>query len=127
VADDSTWGTGATRYHWDPDVRAVVQRALKRFPRASANTYVCHPYCGWGQRSVDFWGPGGRGDPIGEHTGELLLDFLFTLEGRPNIRHWIYRHRWWTSWGGYGVWSRNDHIGNLRHVHLTYHPVPPLR
>lgn len=121
------WGSGATRYHWEPDVHDVVQKLRKRFPRVTCNTYVCHPYCGWADRSVDVWGPGGRGDAIAPDLGEASLHFLFTLPGRPLIRHYIYEHTLWTSWGGKSYWSRDDHSGGLRHVHVTYHPVPPLR
>lgn len=124
---DGHSGIGETRYHWDPDVRNVVQRTLKRFPRATANTYTCHPFCGWGSRSVDFWGHGGRGHALSGLTAERLLDFLFTLPGKPFMRHYILEHVIWTSFGGYSVWPADDHSGRLRHVHVTYHPVPPIR
>lgn len=124
---DGVSGEGATRHTWDSDVREVVQRTLKRFPHVTANTYVCHPFCGWERRSADFWGAGGRGDSIPQHTGEILVDFLLDLPGRPFIRHYIYQHTLWTSFGGYSRWSRDDHSGILRHVHVTYHVVPPIR
>lgn len=115
------WGSGATRYHWTPEVSAVVQRVLNEFPTVTANTYVCHPWCGWAPVSVDFWGSGGRGDPIPEATGYRLRRFLMQLKGRPFIRHTIFEHQIWTSWGGYSFWTRNDHTGPLRHVHVTYY------
>lgn len=117
------WGSGATRYVYAPAVERVVQSVTQRFPLTSANTYVCHPWCGWGKWSVDFWGPGGRGDPIRPETAERTLRFLYALPGLPNIRHTIYEHRIWTSWGGLSYWSRNDHTGPLRHVHVTYYPM----
>lgn len=70
--------------------------------------------------SVDYWGPGGRGDPIGRELGWDLLDFLMDLPGRPFLRHTIYQHQLWTSWGGISTWTRDDHSGALRHVHSTY-------
>jgi hypothetical protein len=124
VAEDPRhpWGTGATRYHWTPQVSANVQRVLTRYPRVTANTYVCHPWCGWADVSVDFWGNGGRGDPLPTELGENIRHFLMNLRGLPNIRHTILNHQLWTSWGGYTVWSRDDHTGGLRHLHVTYWP-----
>lgn len=124
---DGHSGLGRTTYNWDSDVERVVQLLFKRFPHVTANTYVCHPYCGWASRSVDVWGPGGRGDGLREHLSELVLDFLFTLPGKPHIRHYILDHTLWTSFGGYSYWAAKDHTGRLRHVHVTYHPVPPIR
>lgn len=118
------WGTGATHYHWDPDVANVVQRLRKEFPAITANTYTCHPWCGWAGRSVDVWGRGGRGDSIGRELGQSSLDFLFNLSYGPWMRHWIFEHTIWTSWGGKSRWSADDHSGRLRHVHVTYYPVP---
>jgi hypothetical protein len=115
-----TSGLGATHYMWRPDCERVVRAAEKRFPRTKANTYYGHPFPGWGHQSADFWGVGGRGDSIPEHTGELLLDWLMELEWGPNIRHTIFRHSLWTSFGGYSPWPADDHSGALRHVHVTW-------
>lgn len=117
---DGVSGLGATRYHWVPPVRQVVTKTLNRFPSATANTYTCHPWCGWGRWSVDFWGPGGRGHAIDPHLSQLLLDFVFTMPGEPRIRHYILEHTLWTSFGGFSTWARDDHSGGLRHVHVTY-------
>src|SRR3982751_4285103 len=99
------WGTGATRYFWRADVRRNVQLVLARYSAASANTYVCHPWCGWGPVSVDFWGPGGRGDPLRADLGPAIGNFLAGLAGPPMIRHTIWQHWLWTSWGGYSWWA----------------------
>lgn len=120
------WGSGATRYHWDRDVANVVQLVLSRFPRLTANTYVCHPYCGWGHRSVDLWDRGGRGDPVPRDLGLASVNFLFNLTEGPLIRHYIFEHTLWTSFGGKSYWAADDHSGDLRHVHVTYHPVPAI-
>lgn len=122
---DGHSGEGETRYNWDPDVLRVVQQTLNRFPALTANTYQCHPFCGWEQRSVDFWGRAGRGDPLSPKLSQASLHYLFNLPGLPLIRHYILDHLIWTPWGGYGLWAANDHTGNLRHVHVTYAPVPP--
>jgi hypothetical protein len=42
------------------------------------------------------------------------------LPGEPHLRHTIWRHQLWTSWGGYSYWARDDHAGDLRHLHVTY-------
>lgn len=115
------WGSGATRYNWRPDVKTVVNKVLHRFPRVTANTYVCHPWCGWTDQSVDFWGVGGRGSPLPEDTGLEIRRYLMNLPGEPFIRHTIFEHALWTSWGGYSLWSPNDHNGALRHLHVTYY------
>lgn len=114
------WGTGATRHHWTPEVRRTVQLVFSRFPGVTANTYVCHPWCGWGSFSVDYWGARGRGDALRGDRAESIRAFLMNLPGRPWIRHTILDHQLWTSWGGYSYWSRDDHSGNLRHLHVTY-------
>jgi hypothetical protein len=119
---DGVSGEGATRHHWTPPVRRVVQLTLSKFPAATANTYVCHPWCGWGSLSVDFWGPGGRGDAISPDLSVRLRRFLMNLPGKPLIRHTILEHQLWTRWGGYSYWGRDDHSGALRHVHVTYLP-----
>jgi hypothetical protein len=117
----SQWGgLGATRWRWRPSVRREVARLLAAHPQARANTYICHPWCGWGRVSVDFWGPGGRGDPIDLHTGYAILRDAMYHPGAPFLRHTIYLHQLWTSFGGYSDWRADDHSEASRHVHLTY-------
>lgn len=115
------WGTGKTHYNWRPDVHEIVQLALNRYPMLTANSYTCHPWCGWGDQSVDFWGSEGRGDPAPIDASRSLRRFLMNLPGEPLIRHTILDHLLWTAWGGYSEWSRNDHTGKLRHLHITYY------
>lgn len=116
------WGSGATTHRYTAEVSKVVQRVEREFPRLEANSYICHPWCGWSRLSVDFWDRGGRGDPIPEQLGWRLLEFLRNLSGPPRIRHTIFQHQLWTSWGGSSYWRRDDHTGALRHVHVTYWP-----
>jgi hypothetical protein len=120
---DGISGLGPTRYRWVPEVHQVVRDVLRLEPAATANTYVCHPWCGWGKLSVDFWGPGGRGDPIRRDVALRSLDFVFNLPGKPFLRHYIFEHDLWTSFGGHSTWFKDDHYGDLRHLHLTYWPV----
>lgn len=111
---------GPTHYSWRPDVQRVVRLIHARFPQTRCNTYVGHPWSGWDGRSLDVWGPGGRGDPISEDLGHRVLRFVFNLEGDPQIRHYIYLNTLWTSFGGTSRWASSDHSGNLRHLHVTY-------
>lgn len=114
------WGTGKTTHSWVPEVSANVQSTLRRFPRLTANSYVCHPWCGWSRFSVDFWGPGGRGDKVRWDDAVAARRFLMTLNHGPAIRHTILGHQLWTSWGGYSRWAADDHSGPLQHLHVTY-------
>ena len=120
------WGVGATHFRWDPDVGRVVQSVLSFNSAVSCNTYLNHPYPGWDGRSIDVWSLGGRGSPIGHDLGLSVAKFLFDLPGQPMIRHLIFEHRWWMRGYGWRPWTRDDHSGALRHVHVTYLPVPPL-
>lgn len=115
------WGSGATRWLWRPEVRRRVQQVLDKWPHVTANTYVCHPWCGWARVSVDFWGAGGRGDPLPSTVGPDIRRFLMNQPRPPLIRHTIWEHQLWTSWGGYSFWTRDDHDGSLRHLHVTYY------
>jgi hypothetical protein len=111
---------GATHHNWRPDVHTIVRRILAENPSISANTYTDHPWPGWDEVSVDFWGPGGRGDPIDRAAGLRVRRTLMELPGEPYIRHTIWMHQLWTSFGGWSWWEPNDHSGRLRHLHVTY-------
>jgi hypothetical protein len=130
---DGHSGEGATSHHWDADVARVVHQLLNRFPALTANTYDCHPFCGppgnrqaWARRSVDVWGAGGRGDNIGPLKAVHVRDWLMELNGLPLIRHLIHERRIWVRGSGWLPWRAADHDGELRHIHVTYLPVPPL-
>jgi hypothetical protein len=111
---------GATHYRWRPDVRRIVQLTESRFSRVKANTYVAHPWPGWSYVSVDWWARRGRGYPIERDVGEQLLAYLLNLPGLPPLRHYIWQHTLWTSWGGKSLWRPDDHSGRLRHLHMTF-------
>lgn len=111
---------GPTHYRFRPDVARVVHLVEARFRRVRGNTYVDHPWPGWDNVSVDFWDAAGRGFPIARRTGYEVLDYLLTISKLPPLRHWIYRHGLWTSFGGSSWWPANDHSGRLRHVHVTF-------
>ena len=120
-------GLGPTHYQWRPDVRALVAAIGRQFPAVTVNTYIGHPFpngedgdgYGWENVSFDCWGPGGRGDPIPYLTGRSLKRWVLRSSLTPPIRHWIWRHTLWTSWGGKSLWIPDDHSGRLRHFHVT--------
>lgn len=124
---DGHSGIGRTLYEWDPDVERVVQRIKRRFSAVSVNTYTCHPFCGWERRSLDVWAKEGRGHPLPSLLSTKVLDFLWNMPGEPLIRHYILENTLWVRDRGYLPWPAMDHSGNLRHVHVTYAPVPPIR
>jgi hypothetical protein len=111
---------GATHYRWRPDVQRVVSRVEAHFGRVKCNTYYGHPFPGWGSVSVDAWDLGGRGDPLPHDLGLRVLRFFLQVPNSPAIRHWIFEHKLWTSWGGVSYWRADDHDGWERHFHITY-------
>jgi hypothetical protein len=115
---------GQTHYSWHPEVARRVESTLRLHPFVSANTYENHPWPGWDAFSADFWGPGGRGAPLNRTTGRRLWRYFLSIAHEESIRHIIYRHRLWTSFGGESYWPSNDHSGRLRHVHVTWWPAP---
>jgi hypothetical protein len=111
---------GATHHNWRPDVQRFVNRVLADHPHCTANTYVDHPWPGWDRRSVDFWGSGGRGSAISLRNGNRIYNRARRAADELGLRHCIYLHELWTSFGGESYWRSNDHSGRLRHVHVTF-------
>lgn len=104
-------------------IRGRVNVALELHRDASANTYRDHPWPGWDAFSADFWGGDGRGAPISRRQGDSLYRYFLARTTRQQIRHIIYRHTLWTPWGGEQRWERDDHSGELRHIHVTWYPI----
>ena len=91
-----------------PEMQEIAKKVKAKFS-VSANTYSNHPP-GYKQpfyreRSVDFWGPGGRGDAIGSYWPQVA-DYAKSLAG--NAVNWILN-------------PGNDaaHAGADAHVHMT--------
>jgi len=103
-------------------VDRLVIRALAAFPHLSANTYEGHPWPGWDHLSVDFWDKRGRGWPLSREDGFKLRRWIRRNSLTPPMRHDIYLHELWTSFGGESHWAPDDHSGRLRHYHVTFWP-----
>ncbi len=98
----------------------MVREIERRFPTVRCNTYLNHPWRGWDGRSIDVWGKGTWPRPIALETGHKVLQFVYQQPGEPWIRHYIYLHTLWTSFGGISHWVPDDHSGRRRHLHLTF-------
>lgn len=112
---------GPTHHRWRADVLLFVRRLESAVPGVRCNTYVNHPFPGWDDRSVDAWWKRGRGDPLPPKVARKCLRFLLRYGPNPPVRHWILEHRWGTDWAGELEWPANDHSGNERHLHVTFH------
>lgn len=120
-----------TRYFWHDDVKEkVVDRIFRQFgiERITINTYVDHPE-GWAarlgydtpRRSLDVWGPGGRGDPINRNLGDRIVRFVFNLPGAPYINWCIWEGRIWViSRGTWIPWDDDGTGMHFDHPHFTY-------
>lgn len=111
---------GATEYDWRPGVARVAHLVERHFPGVHANTYQDHPWPGWDRVSIDWWWRGGRGDALPARIGDAILPYFWTIPRKPPVRHTIYEHTLWTSFGGVSPWRADDHSGLLRHVHVTF-------
>lgn len=113
---------GATHYRFSARVDVLIQQLISKGLRFSANTYRDHPWPDWDRFSVDFWGARGRGWPIGLETGHEIVRHVYEVRHEFRLRHYIYRHTLWTSFGGFSTWPSEDHSGDERHVHVTLWP-----
>lgn len=110
---------GATSWSVRADVRRVAIETCSRF-RTTWNTYENHPPgLGLDEVSVDFWGPGGRGDRLGRLTRRRIARYLRRRKGAPHYRWIINGQR-----GYYPSGARFTPPGgaewNAGHVHVTY-------
>lgn len=112
---------GPTHWRVRSDIRRLADRVIAQ-EGGTWNTYEGHPWVGWDRYSVDFWGPGGRGDPLGINVGYRILRAVHAARLRTALRHTIYLHELWTDFGGTSTWESDDHSGKLRHVHATWYP-----
>jgi hypothetical protein len=111
---------GPTHYNVLDPVRRVATRTAQRFS-ASWNTYTNHPAPYWlDDISVDFWGPRGRGYPIGRLKGWRLARRLIRLQGKGvPICYIRWQHRIWHPRSGWYFFNP-DGIDHDDHVHVTF-------
>lgn len=137
IADGSWTQRHPTRYYLQDDVRRVT---LDFFDTAFGNeirpnTYVDHPEwsgnISWGEhlgfnsqaRSVDFWGKGGRGDPVGREHGSIIVRRIFNDPNPPWIYWVIWRGMIWThDTGEWRVWHSDGTGAHFDHPHFTFMP-----
>lgn len=84
------------------------------------NSYLDHPV-GYhlDDISVDFWGDGGRGDPITPVHGNLISQRALKNSRLPAIAWMIWNRRIWrpnVGWMPYNGWSG----WHEDHVHITW-------
>ncbi|MDP9439202.1 MAG: hypothetical protein M3P49_10720, partial [Actinomycetota bacterium] len=106
---------GATMYSWAPGLREKWDAIARQVPGVTFNNYYGHPD-GWEEReqySADFWGPGGRGDPIGVPMGDATLQAGLGVLGDA-LSYFI--------WNGRASWGFNPTDPHRDHVHFTAMP-----
>lgn len=110
---------GPTSWAVREDVRAVANHVASRFG-CTWNTYLDHPPgLHLDSVSVDFWGPGGRGDKLPADARRRIARYLRNRTAAPNWR--------WIINGSHGQYPNGDRFTppggaawNAGHVHVTY-------
>lgn len=110
---------GATHWNVQSPVRDQAVDVVRRFG-GTWNTYLDHPD-GYAldDVSVDFWGPGGRGSPVGEARGTDISAWILGQNEIFPVAWLIWWGWWWRpdiGWKPYGNWMG----GHFDHVHVTY-------
>jgi len=110
---------GATSWAVRPDVRAVAQTVSRKFG-CSWNTYIDHPPgLGLDAVSVDFWGPGGRGDNLPPEKRRQIANYLKERTGFPRWR-WIINGNHGQYADGTRFTPPGGPLWNRGHVHITF-------
>lgn len=114
------------RTHWDvrPHVATAARRVL-RVADGSWNTYVDHglPPAKGEAYTVDYWGPGGRGDPLREASGDAMCSWILGQHQVTPLRIVI----WWSwiwlpgvGWHRYSGFQGSHGPGPDAHIHAGY-------
>jgi hypothetical protein len=114
------------RTHWNvvPHVRSQAVDIAGRFG-ASWNSYELHglPPAKGERYTVDFWGPGGRGAPLREDTGDAICSWILGQHQIRPLRIVI----WWSwiwlpnvGWKPYSGFQGNHGPGPDAHIHVGY-------
>ena len=118
-----------TRYRWNRHVKPMIRKLYREMggpDEIHINTYVDHPQ---GDHrtltSIDVWGAGGRGVPIGKDKGDRVRRKVFQFHNDPGMptiewaiwdrkirrRHQKYRPR---------DFGTNEFTFHEDHVHVTF-------
>jgi hypothetical protein len=104
-----------THYEW---VARVSRRAHQLVnaedfrEKIWVNSYVKHPPAFPREHlSLDVWGSGGRGDPIGEDLGHRVYDRLFNNPHAPDV--------WWC------IWQNRMYVRDPRTFEEEFRSAPP--
>lgn len=105
-------GMGPTRWGWEPHVEKAINHVMSLVSGVTRNTYVDHPPSPHGQwHSVDYWGSGGRGDPINQGTGDKIVS-TYMSRFKDQLDYIIWRSQI-NSGGGWqahtGPYNHEDH------------------
>ena len=111
-------GLGPTHYNVDQDVRDEATK-IANAVGGTWNSYVGHgePGGSTSDRTVDIWGPGGRGSPIGASGGYKAADMALA-GGGPPVLYIIRQGEYWRG-GSWRAWPQDPHMD---HTHISYNP-----
>ena len=125
-----------TRYEWEPHVARLVRKLYWEMggpDEIHVNTYFDHPPddhprewpVGFFDRlSLDVWGPGGRGDPVGHAKGERAFNLIWNDRGRPYVDWIVWERILLDREAGFvpTPYGRNPFEWHEDHLHLTAKP-----
>lgn len=115
---------GATHWNVHAPVRRAAEEVVRRFG-GSWNTYRRHglPPARGEHYTVDYWGPGGRGDPLPESTGDAMVAWILGQEEVIPVKILIWFGWIWlpnVGWRPYSGFQGNHGPGPDAHVHVGY-------
>jgi hypothetical protein len=95
--------------------------ALVRQYGGTWNTYYNHPKGYWlDDVSVDHWGRGGRGGPIGQRRGDSVSAAILKRREDFPVAWLIWYGRWWRPGIGWAPYTGFSGM-HYDHVHVTYY------
>lgn len=97
---------------------------VRRFG-GSWNTYFGHgsPSGHDEDQTVDYWGAGGRGDPLGEEQGDAMVAWILGQHQVQPVQILIWWSWWWRpmlGWYEYPGWGGPHGPGEDAHIHVVY-------
>lgn len=115
---------GATHWNVSDATRSRSVDIVRRFG-GSWNTYVGHglPPARGEAWTVDFWNPGGRGDPLDEHRGDAMVAWILGQHVIQPVRILIWYSWIWlpsTGWRPYSGFQGNHGPGRDSHIHVGW-------